>query len=200
MLFRSRSLVPPLGSARKENQMKLFYLCCFFCISSVLFCQSSKYPSGIIYGPKAAFKIDAPKGWILDNKAGLSNGLPCVLYLKGSTWKDSPVIMYAKIASTEFENVDEFIKFAIKGFLKEDSNFVYQRHSIRAINKSNSAIVNNYIGGPYHSYERVAYIQVPQAVCYIVFSSSNKEDFAKYSDALLSTVDTFVYKPEYIKK
>jgi len=43
------------------------------------------FPGGIVYGPKAAFKIAAPEGWVLDNEAGVEQGLPCVLYPKGSS-------------------------------------------------------------------------------------------------------------------
>jgi hypothetical protein len=53
---------------------------------STLGSAKDTFPGGIVYGPKAAFKIDAPKGWVLDNSAGAAQGLPCVLYPKGSTW------------------------------------------------------------------------------------------------------------------
>ena len=72
------------------------------------------YPGGIVYGPKAAFNISAPIGWVLDNKAGAEQGLPCVFYPKGSTWADAKTIMYAKIASTQYEDVDAFVATAIK--------------------------------------------------------------------------------------
>jgi putative intracellular protease/amidase len=75
------------------------------CIVSVVLCASGlaqeTFPGGIVYGPKAAFKIDAPAGWVLDNRAGAEQGLPCVLYPKGSTWADAYTIMYAKIAGTD---------------------------------------------------------------------------------------------------
>jgi len=64
---------------------------------------------GIVYGPKAAFRIDAPEGWALDNR------MPCVLYHKGESWTDAKIVRYAKIASTEFEDVNEFVAWAIKG-------------------------------------------------------------------------------------
>ena len=73
------------------------------------------FRGGVVYGPKAAFKIDAPEGWVLDNKSGAKQGLPCVLYPKGSSWADAKTIIYAKIASTEFEDVNEFVAWAIKG-------------------------------------------------------------------------------------
>src|SRR5947199_3969863 len=73
------------------------------------------FRGGVVYGPKAAFKIDAPGGWVLDNNSGVKQGLPCVLYPKDSSWADAKTIMYAKIASTEFEDVNEFVAWAIKG-------------------------------------------------------------------------------------
>ena len=53
----------------------------------------NKYPGGIVYGPKAAFNISAPEGWVLDNESGVDQGLPCVLYPKGSTWADANAVM-----------------------------------------------------------------------------------------------------------
>src|SRR4051812_6881970 len=73
---------------------------------------------GLVYGPKAAFKIDAPTGWVLDNEAGTDQGLPCVLYPKGSSWQDAKTIMYAKIASPEFTKVAPFVDKAIKEMQK----------------------------------------------------------------------------------
>jgi hypothetical protein len=44
---------------------------------------AEQVPFAIVYGPKAAFNIAAPDGWVIDNTAGAENGLPCVLYRKG---------------------------------------------------------------------------------------------------------------------
>jgi hypothetical protein len=76
------------------------------------------FRGGIVYGPKAAFDIRAPEGWVLDNESGKNQDLPCVLYPKGESWADAKTIMYAKIASTEFEDVNEFVATAIKGMEK----------------------------------------------------------------------------------
>ncbi len=74
----------------------------------------NKYPGGIVYGPKAAFSISAPKGWVLDNESGVNQGLPCVLYPKGESWADARTVMYAKIASTQYEDAEKFAAVAIK--------------------------------------------------------------------------------------
>ena len=69
---------------------------------------------GVVYGPKGAFNIDAPKGWVLDPNAGAAQGQPCVLYLKDATWETSDPVMYARIARTDTEDAEAFAKHAIK--------------------------------------------------------------------------------------
>src|SRR3954471_10921399 len=69
---------------------------------------------GIVYGPKGAFNISAPKGWKLDPTAGAQQHLPCVLYPEGATWETAEPLMYARIASTTYEDADAFTKDALK--------------------------------------------------------------------------------------
>ena len=177
--------------------MKNFISIISFLLISIFTIGQEQFPSGIVYGPKAAYKIDAPKNWVLDNNSGKSMGLPCVLYLKGYTWENSPVIMYAKIAGTTFEKVDSFISFAVREFVKEDPNFSHTELK-RAKIDSFQYVVMDYIGGPYKSYERVFYVQMPKAVGYVVFSARNNEDFMKYSTGIIGVMLSFKYKPEYI--
>src|SRR6266403_6349429 len=88
------------------------------CILLLLICARNfgqeNNRSAIVYGPKAAFNVSAPQGWILDNESGVNQGMPCVLYPKGSSWSDAKTVMYAKIASTQFEDVTAFVAMAIK--------------------------------------------------------------------------------------
>src|SRR6187401_145797 len=80
-----------------------------------------------VYGPKGAFNIAAPAGWLIDNEAGQSDGLPCVLFRKGQTWENAEPLMYAKIASTTHEDVDEFVKTAIEEMKKERGDYEVKR-------------------------------------------------------------------------
>src|SRR6266446_10499155 len=91
-----------------------FVICILFLLICARGSAQENFRGGIVYGPKAAFNIAAPEGWVLDNEAGAGQGLPCVLYPKGSTWADAKTIMYAKIASTQYEDVDKFAAIAIK--------------------------------------------------------------------------------------
>src|SRR4051812_29616547 len=82
---------------------------------------------GIVYGPKGAFNISAPKGWKLDPTAGSKQGLPCVLYPEGETWDDADPLMYAKIASTKYEDYEAFVKDAVDDMKKKRPGFEWKR-------------------------------------------------------------------------
>jgi hypothetical protein len=122
------------------------------------------HPGGIVYGPKAAFKIDAPPGWVLDNSVGVEQGLPCVLYPKGSTWADANTIMYAKIASTQYEDVGKFVANAIQQMEKAHGK-PKEKVDTGKTGDGQPYFINEYPATKsYSQWERVAYIQLPKAV------------------------------------
>jgi hypothetical protein len=153
----------------------------------------TNYRGGIVYGPKAAFKIDAPEGWVLDNQAGAEQGLPCVLYPKGESWADSRTVMYAKIAGTKFEDVTEFVTFAIKGMEKTHGK-PKEKIDKGKTGDGQSFFINEYPATKtYSQWERVAYIQLPKAVAYIVLSSRDEASYRKDAPALREVLKTFAY-------
>ncbi len=111
------------------------------------------FPKGVVYGPKAAFAIAAPNGWVLDNKTGAADGLPCVLYPKDTTWQTAPVVMYAKIASTTHEDAKEFIKVAIEHMTKERPGFTHRQVAAGKTNEGLEWVINEYPAS--ESYPRV---------------------------------------------
>jgi hypothetical protein len=153
--------------------------------------NSAAQPSagGIVHGPKGAFNINAPKGWKLDPTAGADQGLPCVLYPEGATWDSADPIMYAKIASTKFEDYEAFAKEAIDDMKKERPGFESKRIASGKTAGGEPYFINEY--APTKSYkrsERVAYVQLPKAVAYIVFSADEKPAVEKQKGALEETV------------
>jgi hypothetical protein len=151
------------------------------------------FRGGIVYGPKAAFKIDAPEGWVLDNKSGAKQGLPCVLYPKGSSWADAKTIIYAKIASTEFEDVNEFVAWAIKG-MKAKHGTPKEKIASGKTADGRDYFINEYPATKtYSQWERVGYVQLPHAVAYIVLSSRNKTSYSKDAPALEKVLKTLVH-------
>ena len=153
----------------------------------------NKYPGGIVYGPKAAFKIDAPAGWVLDNQAGVEQGLPCVLYPKGESWADARTVMYAKIASTQYEDAEKFASVAIKQ-MESTHGKPKEKIDKGKTGDGQSFFINEYPATKtYSQWERVAYVQLPKAVAYIVLSSHDQASYRKDAPALREVLKTFAY-------
>ena len=153
----------------------------------------NKYVGGIVYGPKAAFNIAAPEGWVLDNESGMEQGLPCVLYPKGESWADARTVMYAKIAGTEYEDAVKFAEVAIK---QMESRHGKPKEKIDKGMTGNGQpfFTNEYPATKtYSQWERVAYVQLPKAVAYIVLSSRDEASYRKDGHALREVLKTFIY-------
>ena len=144
---------------------------------------------GIVYGPKGAFNLSAPKGWKLDPTAGAGQGLPCVLYPEGANWETADPLMYAKIASTNYEDHEVFAKDAIEDMKKKRPGFMMKRISSGKTAGGQSYFINEYPPSKeYKRWERVAYVQLPKAVAYIVFSADEKAAYQKQQGALEEAV------------
>src|ERR1051325_3887629 len=127
--------------------------------------------SGSVYGPKAGFKISAPEGWVVDNESGKRQGLPCVLYPKGSSWSDAKTVMYAKMAGSRYEGVNAFVSVAMEEMAATHGK-PNEKIASGKTNEGHDYFVNEYPATKrYSQWERVGYIQLPQAVAYIVLSS-----------------------------
>jgi hypothetical protein len=157
------------------------------------FSFSQGYPGGIVYGPKAAFNIAAPEGWVLDNEAGADQGLPCVLYPKGESWANARTVMYAKIAGTQFEDVNAFVAMAIKEMAKTHGK-PKEKIAFGKTHDGHDYFINEYPATKtYSQWECVAYVQLPKAVAYIVLSSRDHASYQKDSSALQEVLKTFIY-------
>jgi hypothetical protein len=176
------------------DQMKAIpIICVALLLGSGWLLGRDNYPGGIVYGPKAAFAISAPNGWVLDNTAGMDQGLPCVLYPKGETWQDARTIMYAKIASTEFTDVDKFVAVAIKEMQKTHGS-PKEKVAVGKTGDGHPYFINQYPATKsYSQWEQVAYVQIPGAVAYIVLSSRDQASFRKDAPALKEVLKSFAY-------
>jgi len=162
----------------------------FLCVEVL---AQKHYPGGIVYGPKAAFNVSAPEGWVLDNESGANQGLPCVLYPKGESWADARTVMYAKIAGTKFEDVNAFVAFAIKEMEKTHGK-PKEKIASGKTQDGHDYFINEYPATKnYSQWERIAYIQLPHAIAYIVLSSRDEASYRKDAPALREALKTFAY-------
>ena len=172
--------------------MRMIFLAVSLVACGGAFAQK-QYPGGIVYGPKAAFTISAPEGWVLDNESGANQGLPCVLYPKGSTWADANTIMYAKIAGTDYEDVGKFVAMAIEQ-MEQVHGKPKEKVDAGKTGDGRPYFINEYPATKsYSQWERVAYIQLPKAVAYIVFSARDEASYRKNFPALNEVLKSFAY-------
>ncbi|MEY2481707.1 MAG: hypothetical protein QOK24_235 [Verrucomicrobiota bacterium] len=168
---------------------KMHSLVLLFLLATGIKTLAQPSAGGIVYGPKGAFNLSAPKGWKLDPTAGSGQGLPCVLYPEGATWKTADPLMYAKIASTNYEEAEAFAKEAIEDMKKKRPGFKLERVASGKTAGGQAYFINEYPPTKdYKRSERVAYVQLPKAVAYIVFTSDEKLTYAKHKSALEEAV------------
>ena len=148
---------------------------------------------GTVYGPKTGFNISAPEGWVVDNEAGKEQGMPCVLYPKGSSWRDAKTVMYANVAGTEFEGVNVFVAMAIKEMEKIHGR-PKEKIASGKTKDGHDYFINEYPATKtYSQWERVGYVQLPRGVAYIVLTSRDKASYQKDSDKLEKVLKALVY-------
>ena len=104
--------------------------------------------------------------------------------------------MYAKIAGTQFEDVNAFVAMAIKEMQKTHETHGKPKEKIASgkTRDGHDYFINEYPATKiYSQWERVAYIQLPHAVAYIVLSSRDDSSYRKDSGVLQEVLKTFVY-------
>src|SRR5262245_18236949 len=150
-------------------------------------------PGGIVHGPKTGFNISAPEGWVVDNESGKGQDLPCVLYPKDSSWSDAKTVMYAKVASPEWEGVNAFVTMAIKE-MKARRGAPKEKIASGKTKDGHDYFINEYPATKtYSQWERVGYVQLPQGVGYIVLTSRDRASYQKDSGALEQVLKSLVY-------
>jgi tetratricopeptide (TPR) repeat protein len=148
---------------------------------------------GIVNGPKAGFNIAAPDGWVLDTESGKHQDLPCVLYPKGESWADAKTVMYAKVASPQWEGVNAFVAWAIQG-MKEKRGTPKEKIASGKTKDGHDYFINEYPATKnYSQWERVGYVQLPQGVAYIVLTSRDQASYQRDSGVLEKVLKTLVY-------
>ena len=165
-------------------------------VGTIMPAGAPAFDAGTVYGPTSAFTIEAPTKWVLDDESGVSQGLHCVLYPAGSSWSDSPVAMYAKIASPEFRSHEGFAQWAIRKLRKEEVGFHFKRIRTGMTQYGHPYFVNEYREPRRPRFERVAYIQLPDAVAVVVYTARTKSAFKADRERLDDVLRSFRYTPE----
>lgn len=170
---------------------------------------SSKTPgdemnSGLVYGKNHAFWVVAPKGWVLDNQAGVDQGLYAVFYPKGSSWQKSPVVMYA---NTTFKGVkgQETFQKVVDSDVKQYRDEYHTKKIVNAPALSNgeknrTAVVKYFLGDGNGNYEACAYIEESKIVVFLVMSAKSQKQFDDNLPAFKALVGSYSFMTDKVKE
>jgi hypothetical protein len=112
---------------------------------------------------------------------------------KGESWADARTVMYAKIASTEYADAEKFAAVAIKQ-MESKHRRPKEKIDKGVTGNGQQFFINEYPATKtYSQWERVAYVQLPKAVAYIVLSSRDQASYRKDAPALREVLKTFAY-------
>ncbi len=135
---------------------------------------------GIIFGEDHVFSLEAPKGWVLDNESGLSMGLHAVFYPKGSTWKDSKIVAYARSRplDDEVKNVEDQVASVIKHF-HSTGHPDYEGKKAKTIETEGDqkGTIYHFSGDQWGNYEAVCYFTEKKTINYVVLNCRDKKSF-----------------------
>ncbi len=138
---------------------------------------------GIVYGSNHAFSFKAPKGWVLDNESGVSQGIHAVFYEKGGSWQKSKVVAYARAADrgTVKTAADQVAK-TIADFRK-NGNDKYDGKKVKTVKTESGkeGEIYHFSGDKWGNFEAVAYFVEEKTINFVVFNSRDEKLF---NDAL----------------
>lgn len=149
--------------------------------------------TGTVLVADHSFSFTAPKGWIMDDRSGVSQGLFVVFYPTGQSWRDSPVMAYMRthakndLAATIPQLVDQTIRthgspdYRVSFFQGID------------LGPDRKAMIYHYSGDRRGSHEAVAYIEEQNTFNCLVLSARDRKDFDDAQDVFAEMVKSYTY-------
>jgi hypothetical protein len=152
--------------------------------------------SGIIYGQDHVFVLTAPKGWVLDNKSGVNQGLQAVFYPEGSSWKSGTIVMYAnayyKLNATE-ETLEKVVAGDVAEFKKKSEKLKVVEAASLPTRKDKKAVVRYFEGDTFGNSEAIAYLDEGKVVVMLVLSARTKNEFEAALPAFSELVSSYLF-------
>ena len=158
--------------------------------------------SGLVYGEGHAFWLTVPDGWVLDNTSGVEQGLHAVFYPTGSSWSDSPVVMYANTAprdTVKAESLESFIAGDVDEARAKSPHVRAQRAPDLLTANGKHAAVRIFTGDKWGNSEEVAYIPEHQVFVLLTLTSKTPDAFARSTHAFESLVKSYEFFTEDVE-
>lgn len=149
---------------------------------------------GIIYGKDHVYALAAPKGWIMDNKAGVFQGLHAVFYPVGSSWVGGKTIMYTNFISIDSTvALKDFIDADIKDFRRNGNEKITFKEDFSVKDVSFTVYYFEYTADNIRAYEYIAYTRAKTGVMTLVLHTLSKKDLKKNHNKLKELAETYLW-------
>jgi len=157
--------------------------------------QAEECGTCILYGKDHAFAMTAPKGWVLDNKSGVGQGLHQVFYPLGYSWASSPVIAYSRARSkdAQIQTIEDQVADTLNDFKSTSPNIKAEAVEAIPLKEGKIAKVFHFTGDQWNNYEAVAYIDEKKTINFVVLSSRSKEWFDKAQTAFRGIMESYTF-------
>jgi len=150
--------------------------------------------NGLIYGKGHAFMVKAPTGWTLDNSAGVSHGLHAVFYPEGSSWSDSPAVMYVNTALRERGvSLDEFIRDEIRRFGQDFGSIHVETSPSIQTGDGKPTTVRALSDDRRGNRESVAYLEEKKVFVLFVLTSRDEAAYRDAGSAFRALVQSYTF-------
>ena len=158
--------------------------------------QAMRSKGGLLYGPHYFYGLTSPTGWVLDNSAGVEQGLDAVFYQEGESWASATTIMYPQVWQKEGKQLSEIVAEDIERYRASFPSLQVSDAPAIEREKGQEAAVKHFAGGARNQFEAIAYLDEPQVVIMVVYQAPTREAFEKAYPSFAELVRSLVYLGE----
>jgi len=164
--------------------------------------RGSEPVTGIIHGPNHAYMIDAPKGYVLDNRIWADQGIFAVFYREGMAFPESPVVAYTMVQEKAPGGLQKHVDTDMVHTLRGAASARMRRHPSLKTRDGREALVYSVTDVPGVNGEWMAYIDAPTVVILVSVSVRDPRRFEEgrpVLDQLVASVAWFTDQVRYTR-
>lgn len=143
--------------------------------------------------PSGHFSIDPPKNWVADNESGASQGVAMVFYPKGGSWKDSPAVLYIRVADKISNSVQRLIDEDVKNYQEISPDVEVTDQSGIFTKDGRLAVVKKIQDKASGNMEEIAYIGEEQTITIITLNARSDKEAKKGIAAFKELVGSYKF-------
>ena len=131
--------------------------------------------SGLLYGPKYAYFLTAPKGWVIDNQAWASDGIHAVFYPEGSS-PSGKRVAYTRFFGSHPKGSLGRADADLAQFLSSNPSAIITKHPDMQTRSGLKATIRSTSGDTLGNAEWLAYIEAPTGIIFIALVTKDPKE------------------------